>query len=169
MRRRDVDRRFGAVEIGLPSVRVREIRVRRQRERGDHFSDQRLEWRCLTLKSGRLTRREGPLANSLSQRLCGRRGLPYAFRRVFNDFQEVRVDPRIVGELRMERGSEHVSLTHHHAVPVPLGKQLDRGTDALDPRRANEDRRKRLRCRGRQSADRLRRSRSAGRMRCAAR
>src|SRR5262249_46690922 len=49
------------------------------------------------------------------------------------------VEPRVVGELRMERGDEKASLAREHRMAVDLGEHLDVGPDLLDPRRADED------------------------------
>src|SRR5207249_8767405 len=58
--------------------------------------------------------------------------------------QKELVDPRVVGQLRMERGDEHAPLPREHRVAVDLGQHLDAGTGVLDPRRADEHRAHRL-------------------------
>ena len=49
------------------------------------------------------------------------------------------MEPRVVGQLRMERGDEEAPLAREHRMPVVLGQHLDAGPDLLDPRRADED------------------------------
>src|SRR5262245_30888262 len=46
------------------------------------------------------------------------------------------VEPRVGGELRVERGDEEASLAREHRMAVDLGEHLDVGPDLLDPRRA---------------------------------
>src|SRR5919201_1231309 len=53
--------------------------------------------------------------------------------------QKELVDPRVVGELRMERGHEDPPLPREHRVPVDLRQHLDVRPRFLDPRRADED------------------------------
>src|SRR5882672_7980689 len=53
--------------------------------------------------------------------------------------QKELVDPRVVGQLRMERGDEQPPLPREHRVPVDLGEDLDVGPRVLDPRRPDED------------------------------
>src|SRR5689334_4719231 len=53
--------------------------------------------------------------------------------------QKELVDPRIVGQLGMERRNEDPSLPREHRMPVDLGEHLDVGPRLLDPRRADED------------------------------
>ena len=48
------------------------------------------------------------------------------------------MEPRVVGELRVERGDEEPPLAREHRVPVVLGQHLDAGADLVDPRRADE-------------------------------
>src|ERR1700757_4710799 len=50
------------------------------------------------------------------------------------------VEPRVVGELRMERGDEEPALAGEHGMAVDLGEHLDSGPRLLDPRRPDEDR-----------------------------
>ena len=50
---------------------------------------------------------------------------------------------RVAGQFWMERGREDVALANHDALSIPLRQQLDLGAASLDPRRADEDRRKR--------------------------
>src|SRR5262245_55250034 len=54
--------------------------------------------------------------------------------------QEELVDPRVVGQLRMERSDEDASLAREHGMPVDLGQHLDVSAGVLDPRRTDEDR-----------------------------
>src|SRR3954452_21946175 len=54
------------------------------------------------------------------------------------------VDPRVVRQLRVERGDEVPPLPREHRMPVDLGKHLDVVTRLLDPRRPDEDRTYRL-------------------------
>src|SRR4051794_28368367 len=49
------------------------------------------------------------------------------------------VEPRVVGELRVERGDEEASLAREHRMPVGLGEHLDVRAGLLDPRCADED------------------------------
>src|SRR5437763_6340078 len=55
-----------------------------------------------------------------------------------DEIQEPFVQPRVVGELRVERGDEEPPLARQHGPPVDLGKHLDVGPDVLHPRRADE-------------------------------
>src|SRR4051812_32635922 len=54
-------------------------------------------------------------------------------------FQEQLVQPRVVGQLRMECGDEVPSLAREHRATVDLGEHLNPRPDFLDPRRADED------------------------------
>src|SRR3954453_12851128 len=65
-------------------------------------------------------------------------------RRLPHLVQEQLVDPRVVGELRMERGDENPSLARQHRMTVDLGQHLDVRPRLLDPRCADEDRAHRL-------------------------
>src|SRR4051794_15589056 len=65
-------------------------------------------------------------------------------RRLPHLVQEQLVDPRVVGQLRVERGDEDAPLAREHAVPVDLGQHLDLRPRLLDPRRADEHRAHRL-------------------------
>ena len=49
------------------------------------------------------------------------------------------VQPRVVGQLRMERRHEEPPLAREHRPAVDLGEHLDAGPDVLDPRRPDED------------------------------
>src|SRR3954470_7286883 len=49
------------------------------------------------------------------------------------------VDPRVVGQLRVERGDEVASLPREHGMPVDLGQHLDVVARLVDPRSADED------------------------------
>ena len=49
------------------------------------------------------------------------------------------VQPRVVGQLRMERRDEEPPLAREHRPAVDLGEHLDARADVLDPRRADED------------------------------
>src|SRR3954452_970838 len=51
-------------------------------------------------------------------------------------FQEQLVYPRVVRQLRMERGDQDTALARQDAVAFVLGQQLDPRTGFLDPRRA---------------------------------
>src|SRR4051794_31765410 len=55
-------------------------------------------------------------------------------------FDEQLVEPRVVGQLRVERSDEEASLAREHRTPVDLGEHLDVRADLLDPRRADEHR-----------------------------
>src|SRR5438067_348197 len=55
-------------------------------------------------------------------------------------FQEQLMQPRIVGQLGMERGDEEPSLTREYRPAVDLCQYLDARADVLDPRRTDEDR-----------------------------
>src|SRR5262245_30293005 len=57
-----------------------------------------------------------------------------------DEIQEPFVQPRVVGELRMERGDEEATLACEHRPAVDLGEHFDAGPDLVDPRRANEHR-----------------------------
>src|SRR5690348_2234829 len=59
-------------------------------------------------------------------------------------FQEQLVQPRVVGQLGVERGDEEASLTREHRATVDLGEHFHTGPDVLDPRRADEHRANRL-------------------------
>src|SRR4029079_16405148 len=54
--------------------------------------------------------------------------------------QEELVDPRVVGQLRMERRDENAPLPREHRMPVDLGEHVDVGPRLRDPRRPDEDR-----------------------------
>src|SRR3954466_6906801 len=49
------------------------------------------------------------------------------------------VDPRVVRQLRVERGDEVPPLPREHRMPVDLGQHLDVIPRLLDPRRPDED------------------------------
>src|SRR5665213_3120401 len=49
------------------------------------------------------------------------------------------VDPRVVRQLRMERGDEDPALAREHRMPVDLRQHLDALARLFDPRRADED------------------------------
>ena len=51
------------------------------------------------------------------------------------------MEPRVAGQLRMERGDEEAPLAREHRMAVELGEHLDPRADLLDPRRPDEDRR----------------------------
>src|ERR671936_485523 len=59
-------------------------------------------------------------------------------------FQKQLVQPRVVGQLRVERSDEEAPLARKHRAAVDLGEHLDVRADVLDPRRPNEDRAHRL-------------------------
>ena len=89
----------------------------------------------------RASRHAGAFASSPAVHLVGSpRRTPGAS----DHLQEIRVDAVVAGQLGMERRAQHVLLADHHAVAVALGERLDVRAGALDPRRANEHRRKRL-------------------------
>src|SRR3954454_10946770 len=46
-----------------------------------------------------------------------------------NGFEEQLVEPRVVGQLRVERGDEEAPLAREHRVPVDLRQHLDARTD----------------------------------------
>src|SRR5829696_8019381 len=56
-----------------------------------------------------------------------------------DELQKQFVQPRVVGQLGVERGDEVASLAREHRAPVHLGQHLDVRPDVLDPRRPNED------------------------------
>src|SRR4051812_16171329 len=56
------------------------------------------------------------------------------------EFEELLVEPRVIGQLRMERGDEEPALAREHRVPVDLGQHLHLRPDLLDPRCADEHR-----------------------------
>src|SRR3954470_12119022 len=60
-------------------------------------------------------------------------------------FQEQLVHPRVVRQLRMERGDQDTALAREHAVAAVLGQQLDPRPRLLDPGRADEHAAQRLR------------------------
>src|SRR6516165_388084 len=62
--------------------------------------------------------------------------------------QKSLVQPRVAGELGMERGHQETALPCEHDAPVELGQDLDLGTDFLDPGGADEHRADRLRLAG---------------------
>src|SRR5437879_6534140 len=55
-----------------------------------------------------------------------------------DELQELFVQTRVVGQLRMERGDEESSLAREHRATVHLGEHLHPGPDLLDPRRTDE-------------------------------
>ena len=57
---------------------------------------------------------------------------------------EQRVQPRVVGQLRVEGAGENRALAHRHRVALVGGEHLDPGAAALDPGRADEHRAQRL-------------------------
>src|SRR5215467_1629708 len=48
-------------------------------------------------------------------------------------FQEQLVHPRVLRQLRMERGDQDTALAREHGMAAMLGEQLDAGTGLLDP------------------------------------
>src|SRR5260221_7709137 len=56
-----------------------------------------------------------------------------------DEIQELFVQTRVVGQLRMKRSDEEPSLAREHRPPVDLGEHLHTGPDLLHPRRADED------------------------------
>src|ERR1700744_2646301 len=57
--------------------------------------------------------------------------LPYGF-------EEQLMEPRVVGQLRMERGDEEPPLAREHRAAVDLCEHLDMRPDLFHPRRADE-------------------------------
>src|SRR5689334_17139402 len=55
-------------------------------------------------------------------------------------FEKTLVEPRVAGQLGMERGDEEPPLAREHRPPVDLCEHLDARPDLLDPGRADEDR-----------------------------
>src|SRR5215218_2706669 len=55
-----------------------------------------------------------------------------------NRLQESLVQPRVVGQLRVERSHEEPPLAREHRAPVHLGEHLDVRSDLLHPRRPDE-------------------------------
>src|SRR5215469_5588240 len=53
-------------------------------------------------------------------------------------FEKQLVEPRVVGQLRVERGDEESPLAREHRVPVDLGENLHLRPDLVDPRSADE-------------------------------
>src|SRR5438552_4728913 len=56
-----------------------------------------------------------------------------------HDVEEALVDPRVVGQLRVEGGDEEPPLARQHRMAFDLGEHLDVGPRLLEPRRADED------------------------------
>src|SRR6266581_3083753 len=54
--------------------------------------------------------------------------------------QKLLVQPRVAGQLGMERSNEEPPLAGEHRPAVDLGEHLDPRSDVLNPRRTNEDR-----------------------------
>src|SRR5258708_3974385 len=65
-------------------------------------------------------------------------------RRLPHLVQEELVDPRVVGQLRVERGDEDPTVAREHGMPIDLGENLDVRPCILDPGCADEDRTHRL-------------------------
>src|SRR3954454_20491611 len=65
-------------------------------------------------------------------------------RRLPHLVEEQLVDPRVVGELRMERGDDEAAVSEQHRNAIVLGQDLDAGPHVGDTRRANEDASQRL-------------------------
>src|SRR3954469_16433333 len=61
------------------------------------------------------------------------------------EFEELLVEPRVVGQLRMERRDEEPLLAREHRVPVDLREHLHPWSDVVDPGGADEDGAERLR------------------------
>src|SRR4030095_6809808 len=59
--------------------------------------------------------------------------------RLPDSVDEELVDPRVVGELRVERSDEEASLPEEHGLPVELGEHLHVVPGGQDPRGADED------------------------------
>src|SRR3954454_11101163 len=59
---------------------------------------------------------------------------------LLDEFQKALVQPRIVGQLGMERGDEETPLARERRPAVDLGEHLDVRADVLDPGRTDEDR-----------------------------
>src|SRR3954469_10350901 len=55
------------------------------------------------------------------------------------EIEKHRVEPRVAGQLRMERGDEEPPLAREHRMAVHLGEHLDVRPRLFDPRRADED------------------------------
>src|SRR6187551_3789047 len=59
--------------------------------------------------------------------------------RLRDQLEEPFVDPRIVGQLGVERGDEHHAVAQQHRLAVELGQHLDARADVPHARRADED------------------------------
>src|SRR5215212_7236753 len=59
--------------------------------------------------------------------------------RLPHELKEQFVQPRVVRQLRMERGDEVAPVACEHRMAVDLGEHLDPGPHVLDPRRADKD------------------------------
>src|SRR6266571_165548 len=67
----------------------------------------------------------------------------YALRRVYarclpHQVQKELVDPRVVGQLGVERRHKDPAVAREHRMPVDLGEDLDVRARVLDPGRADE-------------------------------
>src|SRR5476649_1520878 len=60
--------------------------------------------------------------------------------RLPHEVEEHFVQPRVSGQLRMERRDQEPALAREHRPPVYLGEHLDTRPDILDPGRADEHR-----------------------------
>src|SRR3954453_2854215 len=61
-----------------------------------------------------------------------------------DELQEQFVQPRVIGQLWVERRDEVAPLAREHRPAVDLAEHLHLGPEVLDPRRADEDRADRL-------------------------
>src|SRR5690349_22996434 len=61
------------------------------------------------------------------------------------EFEKLLVEPRVVGQLRVERRDEEPPLAREHRMPVDLGQHLHPRADLVDPGGADEDGAQRLR------------------------
>ena len=101
------------------------------RRHDDRARELREELAALRVRGALLVLDRRPLA------MPGHRRLP-------SPVQKELVHPRVVRQLRMERGDEDPAFARQHGVPVELGEHLDPGAGLLDPRRADEDAAERL-------------------------
>src|SRR4249920_3479526 len=59
-------------------------------------------------------------------------------RLLLDELEEALVHPRVVGQLRVERGDQDAALAQEHGLAVVLGEDLDLGACVAHPRRADE-------------------------------
>src|SRR5436305_10128576 len=69
---------------------------------------------------------------------------PDTVRRLSDEIQELGMEPRVVGELRVECGDEEPPVAREHRTAVDLRQHLHIRTDVVDPGRTDEHRVHRL-------------------------